>query len=139
MSRIKFTKDDDSHEGGMMEEMNCISIKATKDTQDEALLKLLMTIACKVTGGPASAEGREVKAAIAALGHLASRDKKIFERVVMMITVSATALMDDSDLSPEALEAMPDFLRKMRDDLKESILEAKKNDAQEALRQKQAE
>jgi len=79
MSRNVFNQSEDNDSSSM----DCVSIKASKSNPEEGVLRLLTTIAIKVTGGPNSNECESVKAALASLHFLAKHDKRGYEAAVM--------------------------------------------------------
>jgi len=129
MSRNVFEKTDESETNTSLD---CISIKASSDNLEEGLLRLLTTIAVKVTGGPDSDQGQSVKAALSSLHLMVKLDKEAYEKAVMFLSMNASALIPDDKIAN--LGEMPEELRKMRDDIKETILEAKKEAAERALK-----
>ena len=136
MSRINY-KTDNPHDEGV-QEVQCIKITATKENANEQLLKLLMMVSCKVTGGFETKEGYDVKAALAALSYLIQKDREAFGHAVMLLSMLGSVHISDADMADKFTD-MPDDVRSFRETLKEQFLEFKKHKAEEALKKNQAQ
>ena len=136
MSRINIGTSEEKDMSGV----ECISIRTTPDKADVDLLKMLMMIAVKVTGGEQSKTCERVKAALCSLGLIAKSDDETFSSIVMMLCTTSTAFMPDHDFaSSEFGSDMPKELQEVRDKIKETVLEARKKKAEKDLKNNQAQ
>jgi hypothetical protein len=123
-----------------MSGVECISIRTTPEKADVDLLKMLMMIAVKVSGGEQSQVCERTKAALCSLGLIAKCNDQMFSQVVMMLCTTSTAFMPDHDFAnSEFGSEMPKELQEMRDKIKESILEARKRKAEQDIKNNQAQ